>query len=110
MEFRRVLFRSLYVKIGEPDNGVVHRRVPKPLRQLIILGALTLAALLVTGTLVTGAGPHAGDKSISQPVPRLQVQITTLVPLHSSLLVAYLSLDQKSVLQRKNDLVRFSLC
>ena len=48
--------------------------------------------MLVAGTLVTGAGPHAGDKSIDQPVPRLQVEITTLVHMHSSLLVAYLSL------------------
>ncbi|MCV7153090.1 COX15/CtaA family protein [Mycolicibacterium pyrenivorans] len=82
----------LYVKVGEPDTGVVVTRVPKPLRQLTILSALTLAAVLVTGTLVTGAGPHAGDKSVEQPVPRLQVEITTLVHGHSSLLVAYLSL------------------
>jgi cytochrome c oxidase assembly protein subunit 15 len=59
---------------------------------LTVLTATTLAAVLVTGTLVTGAGPHAGDKSVEQPVPRLQVEITTLVHLHSSLLVAYLSL------------------
>jgi len=82
----------LYVKIGEPDNGVVRHRVPKPLRQLTILSAVTLAAVLVTGTLVTGAGPHAGDKSITQPVPRLELQIVTLVQLHATLLVAYLSL------------------
>jgi cytochrome c oxidase assembly protein subunit 15 len=86
----------LYVKIGEPDPdkgaGGPVRTVPKPLRQLTFLSALALAAILVTGTLVTGAGPHAGDKSIEQPVPRLQVEITTLVHLHSSLLVAYLSL------------------
>jgi cytochrome c oxidase assembly protein subunit 15 len=82
----------LYVKIGEPDGGAVRHRVPKPLRQLTILSALALAAVLVAGTLVTGAGPHAGDKSVTQPVPRLQVEITTLVHMHSSLLVAYLSL------------------
>ncbi|WP_231737559.1 heme A synthase [Mycobacterium sp. IS-1742] len=82
----------LFVKIGEPDGGAPVRTVPKPLRQLTLLSALALAATLVTGTLVTGAGPHAGDKSIEQPVPRLQVEITTLVHLHSSLLVAYLSL------------------
>lgn len=82
----------LFVKIGEPDGGAPVRTVPRPLRQLTLLSALTLAATLVTGTLVTGAGPHAGDKSIEQPVPRLQVEITTLVHLHSSLLVAYLSL------------------
>lgn len=82
----------LFVKIGEPDGGAPVRTVPKPLRQLTLLSAVTLSAVLVTGTLVTGAGPHAGDKSIEQPVPRLQVEITTLVHLHSSLLIAYLSL------------------
>ncbi|WNG89915.1 heme A synthase [Mycobacterium sp. ITM-2016-00317] len=82
----------LFVKIGEPDDGVVVARVPKPLRQLTVLSAVTLAAVLVTGTMVTGAGPHAGDKSPDRPVPRLEVEITTLVHMHSSLLVAYLSL------------------
>ncbi|CQD14263.1 cytochrome aa3 controlling protein [Mycolicibacterium conceptionense] len=66
--------------------------MPKPLRQLTVLSAVVLAAVLVTGTLVTGAGPHAGDKSLDRVVPRLQVEITTLVHMHSSLLVAYLSL------------------
>jgi heme a synthase len=85
----------LYVKIGEPDKntaGVSSESVPKPLRHLTALTAVVLAAQLVSGTLVTGAGPHAGDKSVTQPVPRLQVEITTLVHVHSSLLVAYLAL------------------
>ena len=83
----------LYVKVGEPDaDSVPTLLVPKPLRWLTMLSAAALAAVLVTGTLVTGAGPHAGDKSVTQPVPRLQVEITTLVHLHSSLLVAYLAL------------------
>jgi heme a synthase len=82
----------LYVKIGEPDQGNPIRRVPKPLRQLTFLSGTALAAVLVTGTLVTGAGPHAGDKSVDRTIPRLQVEITTLVHTHSALLVAYLSL------------------
>ena len=82
----------LYVKIGEPDDGVPTPRVPKPLRQLTLLTAIVLAAQLVSGTLVTAAGPHAGDKSTDRVVPRLQVEIITLVHLHTSLLVAYLSL------------------
>ncbi|HTM86111.1 MAG TPA: heme A synthase [Mycobacterium sp.] len=82
----------LYVKIGQPDNGVTSDLTPKPLRQLTALIGVVLAAVLVTGTLVTGAGPHAGDKSIDAPVPRLLVEITTLVHMHSSLLVAYLSM------------------
>lgn len=82
----------LFVKIGEPDQGEPTRHAPKPLQQLTFLSGLALAALLVTGTLVTGAGPHAGDKSVDRTVPRLEVEIPTLVHLHSSLLVAYLSL------------------
>ena len=82
----------LYLKVGEPDDGHVVPRVVRPLRQLTALSAVVLAGILVTGTLVTGAGPHAGDKSLDRVVPRLQVEITTLVHVHSSLLVCYLSL------------------
>jgi heme a synthase len=82
----------LFVKIGQPDDGTPTTVVPKPLRQLTALSAGILAAVLVTGTLVTGAGPHAGDKSLDRVVPRLEVEITTLVHMHSSLLVAYLAL------------------
>jgi heme a synthase len=80
----------LYVEIGESDDGVPTALVSKPLRQLTIATALVLAAILVTGTFVTGAGPHAGDKSIAAPVPRLQVEIVTLVQLHATLLMVYL--------------------
>ena len=82
----------LYVKVGEPDYGgagTVRPRVAKPLRALTALSAVNLAAVLVTGTLVTAAGPHAGDRSPSRLVPRLKVEITTLVHMHSSLLIAY---------------------
>ncbi|WP_082974623.1 heme A synthase [Mycobacterium sp. 1245805.9] len=82
----------LYVKVGEPDNGVVHYAVARPLRALTALSAVNLAAVLITGTLVTAAGPHAGDRSPSRTVPRLKVEITTLVHAHSSLLVSYLTL------------------
>jgi heme a synthase len=82
----------LFVKVGESDNDVVSHRVVRPLRGLAALSATTLAAVLVAGTLVTAAGPHAGDTSPRRSVPRLRIEITTLVHAHSSLLVAYLSL------------------
>lgn len=82
----------LYVKIGEPDAGEPQRLVPAALRGLTAVSAITLASVLVTGTLVTGAGPHAGDKSADRPVERLQVEITTLVHAHSALLWIYLAL------------------
>ncbi|MGB6205374.1 COX15/CtaA family protein [Mycobacterium sp.] len=82
----------LYVKVGQPDNAEATSTVVAPLRWLTALSAVTLAAVLVTGTLVTAAGPHAGDTSPYRTVPRLRIQITTLVHAHSSLLVAYLAL------------------
>jgi cytochrome c oxidase assembly protein subunit 15 len=84
----------LYVKVGEPDDAdtVVRHRVAAPLRRLTALCAVTLAAVLVTGTLVTGAGPHAGDKSATRTVARLEVEVTTLAHLHESLLIAFLGL------------------
>jgi heme a synthase len=82
----------LFVKVGEPDDGVVVHQVVTPLRWLTVLSGLTLAAILIAGTLVTAAGPHAGDTSPGRTVPRLRIEITTLVHAHSSLLVAYLSL------------------
>ena len=82
----------LYVKIGEPDVSETTYTVVPPLRWLTALIATTLAAVLVAGTLVTAAGPHAGDTSPYRTVPRLRIEITTLVHAHSSLLVAYLGL------------------
>lgn len=82
----------LYVKVGEPDDGVPKRLVPKPLRQLTFLSAVALTVVLISGTMVTGAGPHAGDKSVAAPVPRLGLDIVTLVYRHSALVTAYLAL------------------
>ena len=82
----------LFVKVGQPDDGVVSDQVAKPLRTLTALSGLTLAAVLVAGTLVTAAGPHAGDTSPNRTVPRLRIEITTLVHAHTSLLIAYLAL------------------
>ncbi len=85
----------LFVKVGQPDShgaGLVSALVPGPLRMLTALSAATLAAVLVAGTLVTAAGPHAGDTSPNRTVPRLRIEITTLVHAHTSLLIAYLAL------------------
>lgn len=82
----------LYAKVGEPDDGIVVQVLPQPLRWLTALSAVALAGVLVLGTMVTGAGPHAGDKSIDNPVPRLDLDITMLVHLHAEALVGYLAL------------------
>lgn len=82
----------MYAKIASPDDGVDTVRAPAPLRWLTALSGIALAGVLIAGTLVTGAGPHAGDKSIERPVARLEVEIVTLVHLHSQLLIGYLAL------------------
>lgn len=82
----------MYAKVAAPDDGVDTVRAPAPLRWLTGLSGVALAGVLVAGTLVTAAGPHAGDKSIDRPVARLEVEIVTLVHLHSQLLVGYLAL------------------
>ncbi|WP_410872284.1 COX15/CtaA family protein [Nocardia sp. A7] len=82
----------LYAKICEPDDGIETVQVPAPLRWLTALSGVALGGVLIAGTLVTAAGPHAGDKSIERPVERLQVEIVTLVHLHSQFLVGYLAL------------------
>lgn len=82
----------LFVKVGEPDDGVTRPVVPTPLRVLTLLCAVTLSAVLVTGTLVTAAGPHAGDKSAARTVPRLKVEVVVLAHVHESLLIGFLGL------------------
>ncbi|WP_280508654.1 COX15/CtaA family protein [Nocardia flavorosea] len=82
----------MYAKVAAPDDGVDTVRAPAPLRRLTALSGVALAGVLVAGTLVTAAGPHAGDKSIERPVARLEIEITTLVHLHSQLLIGYLAL------------------
>lgn len=85
---------QFFAKVGQPDDAsaVVIQRAPAALRWLTALCAAVLAAVLVTGTLVTAAGPHAGDKSAARTVARLKVEVSTLAHLHESLLIGFLGL------------------
>ncbi|SDF05075.1 COX15/CtaA family protein [Pseudonocardia oroxyli] len=69
-------------------GGAVTRVVPRPVRTLGAVSTVVLGGLLVAGTLVTAAGPHAGDAN----TPRLDVPVTLLAQLHADLLFAYLGL------------------
>lgn len=77
----------LVAGFGEGD-AAPHWYVTTPLRGLLATATAVLAALLVAGTLVTAAGPHAGDAA----TPRLAADISTLVALHADLLIGYLGL------------------
>jgi cytochrome c oxidase assembly protein subunit 15 len=64
-------------------------RISKPAtsRFITLHTALTFI-VIVAGTLVTGAGPHAGDVD----APRLDIAITTVVAIHGYLVVALILL------------------
>ncbi len=69
---------------GGPPQPVVGG----PVRRLIAASTVVLAALLVAGTFVTAAGPHAGDAA----TPRLGVGVPQVAQLHADLLFGYLGL------------------
>jgi cytochrome c oxidase assembly protein subunit 15 len=80
--FAVLLVRALREGDG-PRTWRTHPIVPR----LLIGQGVVLAALLIAGTLVTGAGPHAGDKD----VPRLGWHVETLAHVHSAILYLFLA-------------------
>jgi len=74
----------LYRAVAEGD-GPVRLLVPKPLVSLQAAQAVLLGLMLIAGTLVTAAGPHAGD----QGTPRLAAPIVMLVQVHADLLCLF---------------------
>lgn len=70
------------------DEGDAEPRplAPAPVRPLLVVLAALLVGLLTAGTLVTGAGPHAGDPQ----TPRLDLPVPTLAHTHAAFLYAFL--------------------
>lgn len=65
-------------RAGEPDGAVHRLAVTEPTKHLTrVLFGLTCVAVF-TGTIVTGAGPHAGDEDAE----RLNVSIAAVARLH----------------------------
>ena len=77
----------LVAAFGEGD-APPRWQVPGATHGLLGTAVVLLAALLTVGTLVTAAGPHAGDAA----TPRLGVAIPVLVQVHADLLFAFLGL------------------
>lgn len=72
-----LLVRSYSTRIGEP------RRV-----RFIQVHTILTFIVIAAGTLVTGAGPHAGDSE----TPRLNIAITTVTAIHGYLVIALIAL------------------
>ena len=77
----------LHHKASEPEG---HRR-PRATPALLVRSRAMVALaglVLVTGTLVTGAGPHGGDEAAD----RLDLAVTTVARVHSLAVWAFLAL------------------
>jgi cytochrome c oxidase assembly protein subunit 15 len=71
-----LLFRA----VGEGDEKP-RALLPRPLLALQLAQAVTVGLILIAGTLVTAAGPHAGDFK----TPRLDIPVSTLAQIHADL-------------------------
>ncbi|GAA5173805.1 COX15/CtaA family protein [Pseudonocardia eucalypti] len=78
----------LLVDATGQEDGPPTPAVPRAARTLLLLCSVLLGAVLAVGTLVTAAGPHAGDAA----TPRLGLPVPVLAQLHADLLVGYLGL------------------
>jgi heme a synthase len=76
------------VDAASEGPGPARPVVGPPVRRLILTSTVVLAGLLVAGTLVTAAGPHAGDAA----TPRLGIGVPAVAQLHADLLFGYLGL------------------
>jgi len=83
-------FTVLLQLVAATSDGAGARRltVPGAVRGLVAASTVVLAGLLIAGTLVTAAGPHAGDAA----TPRLELPVAALAQLHADLLFGYLGL------------------
>lgn len=81
----------LVVRVAEPDDGQRVHQMPKALSYLATGMSVALFVVLTTGTLVTSAGPHAGDEAIL-PEHRLQIELITIANLHAHAMYLYLGM------------------
>lgn len=87
---------ALYMRIAEPDNVAPTRMFPKAASNWAIIAAVALTAVLVTGTMVTGSGPHAGDADAGMQ-GRLEMDTRVLAYVHAVCLYVYLGATAVSV-------------
>lgn len=76
----------LLLRAFKEGDEPARRLIPDAGRKTLIALAVSMWAVLVAGTVVTGAGPHGGDPGTH----RLQAPIETLSQVHGGLLVVYL--------------------
>ncbi|HIV56827.1 MAG TPA: COX15/CtaA family protein [Candidatus Stackebrandtia faecavium] len=76
-------------RANEPDGTIHTRALPTAVRVLWWLVAGAATASLIVGTLVTGAGPHAGDPN----APRLALDPAVISQVHADVVFALIGLS-----------------
>jgi len=75
---------TLVHRASQPDEGLPVRPVSPELNRHAAAAAVLTVVALVTGTVVTGAGPHAGDEDVG----RFDVAIGTVARVHGLAVIA----------------------
>ncbi|MFC5938941.1 heme A synthase [Corynebacterium choanae] len=81
----------LWVRVAENDDASPQRAYPRTFRLLAACSALAMTLVLITGTLVTGAGRHAGD-AVAGETNRLAISIIDIANIHAHFMYLYLGL------------------
>jgi cytochrome c oxidase assembly protein subunit 15 len=85
----------LYYRAGLPDGVRTRPTVAAPVLWLTRLLVLAVSAVLVTGTVVTGAGPHSGDagtKHTGVRATRLDLPVPEAARIHGTTVMVFLAL------------------
>jgi cytochrome c oxidase assembly protein subunit 15 len=72
--------------VPRDDEPATQTHAPGTLTTWLYVQTALLAGLLVTGTMVTGAGPHGGDPD----TPRLGIPVETMAHVHATFLYTFL--------------------
>lgn len=81
----------LYTRLGEPDDLPPQKVFSDSVRIFAAVAAAALAVVLITGTMVTGSGPHSGDAGVGME-GRLEMDTYTLAVVHAACTYLYLGL------------------
>ncbi|WJY63448.1 Heme A synthase [Corynebacterium atrinae] len=80
----------LYMRLAEPDGAEPVRLFSPLIRGFSVVAAVCLSVVLVTGTMVTGAGVHSGDSGAGME-GRLDVNIELMAYIHAATMYIYLT-------------------
>jgi cytochrome c oxidase assembly protein subunit 15 len=82
-------------RAGIPDGASTIPSVPPIVQRLAVVVVVLASAVLVTGTVVTGAGPHSGDAGNSAKVSlratRLELRVETAARIHGVTVMVFLA-------------------